>query len=75
MEGLSINNIITNEDINITYTPSVINYSYIITKNNINSVPTEIYDGSISEIKLSEEGNYKIEILVKLSPILDLKFY
>ena len=36
MEGLSINNIVTNEDIVITYTPSsnVINYSYVIIKNN-----------------------------------------
>ena len=32
MEGLSINNLITNEDIIITYAPSVINYSYVIIK-------------------------------------------
>lgn len=86
MEGLSINNIITNEDIVITYTPSVINYSYVIIKNNIYSNPIYINDGSVSEIVLTEEGNYKIEItengfikevgeyvIDKTSPILNIK--
>ena len=48
--GLSINNIITNEDITITYTPSVINYSYVIIKNNVYGNPVVVNDGSISEI-------------------------
>ena len=46
MEGLSINNIITNEDIVITYTPSVINYSYIVIKNNKYGNRNYISDGS-----------------------------
>ena len=62
MEGLSINNIITNEDITITYTPSVINYSYVIIKNNVYGNPVVVNDGSISEIKLTDEGSYKIEV-------------
>ena len=62
MEGLSINNIITNEDIIITYTPSVINYSYVIIKDNVYGNPVYIYDGTSSEIKLTEEGSYKIEV-------------
>ena len=35
MEGLSINNLVTNEDIVIIYTPSVTYYSYVIIKDNI----------------------------------------
>lgn len=62
MEGLSINNLITNEDIIITYTPSVINYSYVIVKDNVYGNPIYIYDGSVSEIKLTDEGSYKIEV-------------
>ena len=62
MEGLSINNLITNEDIIITYTPSVINYSYVIIKDNVYGEPIYIYDGSVSEIKLTDEGSYKIEV-------------
>lgn len=62
MEGLSIDNIITNEDIVITYTPSVINYSYVIIKDNVYSTPVYITDGTISEIKLTDEGSYKVEV-------------
>lgn len=62
MEGLSINNVITNEDITITYTPSVINYSYVIIKDNVYGAPVFITDGKTVEIKLNEEGSYKIEI-------------
>lgn len=62
MEGLSINNIITNEDIVITYTPSVINYSYVIIKDNIYGNIVYVNDGTSSEIKLTEEGSYKIEV-------------
>ena len=62
MEGLSINNIITNEDITITYTPSVINYSYVIIKNNNYGTPIYVNDGTISTITLTEEGNYKVEV-------------
>ena len=62
MEGLSTNNIITNEDINITYTPSVINYSYVIIKDNIYGTPIYVTDGSVSEIRLTDEGSYKIEV-------------
>ena len=64
MEGLSINNMITNEDIVITYTPSVINYSYVTIKDNVYGVPIIVNDGSISEIKLTEEGIYKIEFTI-----------
>lgn len=64
MEGLSINNVITNEDIVITYTPSsnVINYSYVIIKNNNYGIPIYINNNFPTEIKLIEEGNYKIEV-------------
>ena len=62
MEGLSINNIITNEDIVITYTPSVAYYSYVIIKDNVYGEPVYIYDGLVSEIKFTDEGTYKIEI-------------
>ena len=85
MEGLSTNNIITNEDINITYTPSVINYSYVIIKDNVYGNTEYVYDGSPREIKFTEEGSYKIEInengiittgeyvIDKTSPILNIK--
>ena len=62
MEGLSINNIITNEDIVITYTPSVINYSYVIIKDDVYGESVYVYDLSPREIKLTEEGSYKLEI-------------
>lgn len=62
MEGLSINNIITNEDIVITYTPSVINYSYVIIKDNNYGTPICVNNGEVSEIKFTEEGTYKIEV-------------
>ena len=84
MEGLSINNIITNEDINITYTPSVINYSYVVIKDQVYGNVEYVYDGSPREFKFSEEGYYKIEInengiittgeyiIDKTSPILNI---
>jgi len=64
MEGLSINNIITNEDIVITYTPSsdVINYSYVIIKNNNYGIPIYGNNNLPVEIRLIEEGSYKIEV-------------
>ena len=62
MEGLSINNLITNEDIIITYTPSVINYSYVIIKDNVYGETIFVYDGTPSEIRLSDEGSYKVEV-------------
>ena len=64
MEGLSINNIITNEDIVITYTPSsnVINYSYVVIKNNSYGLPIYINNNLPTEIKLTEEGSYRIEV-------------
>ena len=64
MEGLSINNIITNEDIVITYTPSsnVINYSYVVIKNNNYGLPIYINNNLPTEIKLTEEGSYRIEV-------------
>jgi len=62
MEGLSINNLITNEDIIITYTPSVINYSYAIIKDNVYGEVIYVYDGTPSEIKLTDEGSYRIEV-------------
>ena len=64
MEGLSINNLVTNEDIVITYTPSVTNYSYVIIKDNVYGDPIYVSDGSSSEIKLTEEGSYKIEVTI-----------
>jgi len=62
MEGLSINGLVTNEDIVITYTPSVAYYSYVIIKDNVYGEPVYIYDGLVSEIKFTDEGTYKIEI-------------
>jgi len=84
MEGLSINNIITNEDIVITYTPSVINYSYVIIKDNVYGETIYVTNRQISEIKLVEEGSYKIEVtengivntgnyvIDKTSPVLNI---
>ena len=65
MEGLSINNIITNEDIVITYTPSsnVINYSYVVIKDNEYSNPVYIYNQNPVTITLIEEGSYKVDIM------------
>ncbi len=86
MEGLSINNLITNEDIVVTYTPSVIYYSYVIVKDNIYGNPVYVSDGSLSEIRLTEEGSYRIEVTVggvvtttgeyvidKTNPVINLK--
>lgn len=64
MEGLSINNLVTNEDIVITYTPSVTYYSYVIIKDNVYGEPVYIYNGMPSEIKLTEEGIYKVEVTI-----------
>ena len=64
MEGLSINNVITNEDIVITYTPSsdVINYSYVIIKDNNYGVPVYMTGSMPATLTLTEEGSYKVEI-------------
>lgn len=65
MKELSIENIeITNEDVLVTYTPSsdVINYSYIIVKDNINSSPTYVNSNKISNILFTDTGTYKIII-------------
>ena len=64
MEGLSINNLVTNEDIVITYTPSVINYSYVIIKDNVYGNPVVVSDGSSRSITLTEEGNYRVEVTI-----------
>ena len=64
MEGLSINNIVTNEDIVITYTPSVTYYSYVIIKDNVYGNPVYINNGMPSEIKLTEEGTYRVEVTI-----------
>ena len=88
MEGLSINNVITNEDIVITYTPSsnVINYSYVIIKDNNYGIPINMIGGNPATLILKEEGSYKVEIssngviinegyytIDKTAPILNLK--
>ena len=65
MEGLSINNLITNEDIVVTYTPSVFSYSYVIIKDNVYGEPIYVYDGSLSEFRFTEEGHYKIEVTIE----------
>ena len=64
MEGLSINNIVTNEDIVITYTPSVTYYSYVIIKDNVYGNPIYINNGMPSEVKLTEEGTYRLEVTI-----------
>ena len=61
MVGLSVNNIITNEDIVVTYTPSVYYYSYVVIKDGVYGEVVHVY-GSNSEIRLTEEGSYKIEV-------------
>ena len=85
MEGFSTNNMITNEDIVITYTPSVINYSYVIIKDNVYGEVIYVTNRQVSEIKLTEEGSYKIEVtengiintgnyvIDKTSPVLNIK--
>ena len=64
MEGLSINNIVTNEDIVITYTPSVTYYSYVIVKDNVYGNPVYINNGMSSYIRLTEEGTYRVEVTI-----------
>ena len=64
MEGLSINNIVANEDIVITYTPSAFNYSYVIIKDNVYGEQVYVYDFAPREIVLTEEGNYRVEFTV-----------
>lgn len=86
MEGLSINNIIANEDIVITYTPSAFNYSYVIIKDNVYGEQVYVYDFAPREIVLTEEGNYRVEFTVngivttvgeyvidKTSPVLNIQ--
>jgi len=60
--GFDVNNVITNEDIIITYTPSVFNYSYVIIKDNVYGEVNYIYDINPKEIVLTEEGTYKVEV-------------
>ena len=65
MERLSISYIdSTNEDVVITYTPSlnVSSYSYVIIKNNEYSNPIYINSNTNTDILLTETGTYKIEI-------------
>lgn len=65
MEGLSINYInSTNEDVVITYTPSLdtLNYSYVIIKDNKYSNPINIASNISTDIKLTDTGTYKIEV-------------
>lgn len=66
MEGLSINNIVTNEDIVITYTPSsfITNYSYKIIKNNKSLDTIYVNNNQVSTIKLSDEGSYEVIISI-----------
>ena len=65
-EGLSIESIEnTNEDVVITYTPSldVSNYSYTIIKNGVNNNVVYVDSNVSTDIILSETGTYKIEIV------------
>ena len=64
-EGLSTNyNDITREDVVVTYTPSsqVVNYSYVITKNDINTDSRVVDSNTPSTIILNETGDYIITI-------------
>ena len=65
MEGLSIKSSeVTNEDINITYTPSLStsSYSYRIIKNNVYQDISKVNKNTSTLITLKETGTYKIEI-------------
>lgn len=65
MEGLSIKSSeVTNEDINITYTPSLStsSYSYRIIKNNVYQDIVKVNNNTSTLITLKETGTYKIEI-------------
>lgn len=55
---------ITNKDVNITITPEVgtTNYSYTIIKNDKRMDTVNVINGEISNINLTETGNYKIEV-------------
>ena len=65
MEGLSINYIdSTNEDVVITYTPSVAYYSYVIIKDNIDSSNVGKY--------IMQELDYVVDAIDTLSPKLAL---
>ena len=66
MKELSIDYIeITNEDVLVTYTPSldVINYSYTIEKNGVKEPPVFVNLNKQLDITLNETGTYKIEII------------
>ena len=64
MEGLNIQSLNTNEDSIVIYTPSelVFRYTYTITKNGIKGETVSVDSRVPSEIKLSDEGTYTIEI-------------
>ncbi len=64
MEGLSINEISTFEDIIVTYNPSlnVTNYSYVVYKDNVVIEKSDLINTKV-DIKLTDEGKYKIEII------------
>lgn len=66
MDNLSIysNENYTKDNIDIIYTPSsgVLNYEYIITKNNYPYKTVSINDNRISKIILNETGSYQIKI-------------